>query len=215
MKFIDVSALDKHLKDGMTIMVGGFLGVGTPEILVDYIVEKGYKNITLICNDTAFPDKGVGKMVVNKQVGKIITSHIGTNPETGRQMLANEVTVELVPQGSLAEKVRCGGVGLGGVLTPTGVGTEVEAGKTLVEVDGVEYLLEKPLHADLALIYASVADEKGNLIYDGATKNFNPIMAMAADTVIAQVAEVVPVGTLNPDAILTPHILVDYMVKGA
>lgn len=215
MKFIDVSALDKHLKDGMTIMVGGFLGVGTPEILVDYIVEKGYKNITLICNDTAFPDKGVGKMVVNKQVGKIITSHIGTNPETGRQMLANEVTVELVPQGSLAEKVRCGGVGLGGILTPTGVGTEVEAGKTLVEVDGVEYLLEKPLHADLALIYASVADEKGNLIYDGATKNFNPIMAMAADTVIAQVAEVVPVGTLNPDAILTPHILVDYMVKGA
>ncbi|WP_331488170.1 3-oxoacid CoA-transferase subunit A [Chakrabartyella piscis] len=215
MKMIDVHTLDAHIKDGMTIMVGGFLGAGTPEMLVDYIVEKGYKDLTLICNDTAFPDKGVGKLVVAKQIGKAIVSHIGTNPETGRQMMAEEMEVELVPQGSLAEKVRCGGVGLGGILTPTGIGTEVEADKTVVEVNGEKFILEQPLHADLALIYASTADEKGNLVYEGSTKNFNPLMAMAADTVIAEVGEVVPVGTLNPDSILTPHILVDYMVKGA
>ncbi len=215
MKFIEESALENHIKDGMIIMVGGFLGVGTPEKIIDYMVAKGYQNLTIISNDTAYVDKGIGKLIVNKQVQKAIVSHIGTNPETGRQMMAEEMEVELVPQGSLAEKVRCGGVGLGGVLTPTGIGTEVEVGKTVVEVNGEKFILEQPLHADLALIYASTADEKGNLVYEGSTKNFNPLMAMAADTVIAEVGNVVPVGTLNPDSILTPHILVDYMVKGA
>lgn len=214
-KQIDLAALKSYIKDGMTIMVGGFLGVGTPEKIIDFLVAEGYQNFTLITNDTAFPDKGVGKLIVNKQVKKVITSHIGTNPETGAQMIAKTLLVDLVPQGTLAERVRCGGVGLGGVLTATGVGTEVQIGKTIVEVDGVEYLLEKPLHADVALIYASIADEKGNLIFNGATKNFNPLMAMAADLVIVQAEEIVEVGTLNPDAISTPHILVDYIVKGA
>ncbi|WP_304507569.1 3-oxoacid CoA-transferase subunit A [Anaerotignum sp.] len=214
MKVTQVSSLDQYLKDDMTIMVGGFLGVGTPEKLISRIVKKGYKNITLICNDTAFIGKGAGKLIEHHLVKKAIVSHIGTNPETGRQMISNEIEVNLVPQGTLAEKVRAGGVGLGGILTATGIGTEVQKGKTVVEVEGKEYILEAPLRADLALIFASVADEKGNLIYYGSTRNFNPIMAMAADTVFVEAKEIVPVGALNPSEIVTPHILVDYIVKG-
>lgn len=214
-KLVSIETAVDLIKDGMTVMFGGFLGVGTPEKIIDALIEKNVKDITLICNDTAFPDKGTGKLIVNHQVKKAIVSHIGTNPETGKQMIDQELEVELVPQGSLAEKIRCGGVGLGAVLTRTGVGTDVAKDKTIIQVDGVEYLLEKALHADVAIIFASVADEKGNLIYDGSTRNFNPLMAMAADTVIVEAEKIVPVGELSYNEIVTPHIVVDYIVKGA
>ncbi|WP_313527571.1 CoA transferase subunit A [Anaerotignum sp.] len=210
-------ALDKVsnlIKDNMTIMVGGFLGIGTPEKIIDFLVEKNVQNLTLICNDTAFPDKGTGKLILNKQIKKVIVSHIGTNPVTGEQMINKELEVELIPQGTLAEKIRCGGTGLGGVLTPTGVGTEVAKGKKIIVINEKEFLLETPLHADVAIIFASKADEKGNLVYDASTRNFNPLMAMAADTVIVETKEIVKVGDLHYDHIVTPHILVDYIVKG-
>ncbi len=204
----------EQIQDGMTIMVGGFLGVGTPQALVDACIKKQVNNITLISNDTAFPEIGVGKWIVNRMVKKAIVSHIGTNPETGKQMMANETEVVLVPQGSLAEKIRCGGMGLGGVLTKTGVGTLVEEGKQTIVVENETYILETPLHADIALIYADIADETGNLMYHGSTKNFNPLMAAAADKVIVEAKQIVRAGTLSPDHVAVPHILVDAIVKG-
>ncbi len=214
-KLISIEAAADLIHDGMTVMCGGFLGVGTPEKIIDALIQKNVKDITLICNDTAFPDKGTGKLVVNHQLKKAIVSHIGTNPETGKQMMEQELIVELVPQGSLAERIRCGGVGLGAVLTRTGIGTDIQKDKPVLHIDGTEYLLETALHADVAIIFASVCDEKGNLIYDGATRNFNPLMAMAADIVIVEAERIVPVGTLNHNEIVTPHIVVDYIVKGA
>lgn len=214
MKIIELNEISKYIKDNMTIMVGGFLGVGTPEKIIDFLLENGCKNLTLICNDTSFPDKGVGKLIVSKQIKKAIVSHIGTNPETGRQMLANELDVELVPQGSLAEKVRCGGSGLGGVLTPTGVGTAVQTDENTIVVDGKIYLLEKPLKADISFIYATKSDEKGNLLCEATTKNFNTLMSMASEVVIAEVDEIVKVGQIDSDSVSVPHILVDYVIKG-
>lgn len=202
----------EHIKDGMTIAVGGFLGVGTPEKLVDAVVAKGIKNITLICNDTAFPDKGVGKWVVNKNVSKVITSHIGTNPESGRQMNAGELNVELVPQGTLAEKVRAAGAGLGGVLTPTGIGTMIEEGKQKLTIDGKDYLLELPIKADVALIKGSIVDKKGNVYYNKSTRNFNPLMATAADLVIVEAEKLVEVGEIDPSDVMTPSIFVDMII---
>ncbi|MEH7093756.1 acetate CoA-transferase subunit alpha [Neobacillus vireti] len=202
----DVSSL---FTDGMTIMAGGFMGVGTPQELVTAMLEANVKDITLIANDTAFVETGVGPLIVNKRVKKVIASHIGTNPETGRQMIAGEMEVELVPQGTLAERVRAGGSGLGGVLTPTGVGTVVEEGKEKITVDGREYLLEKPLRAEVALLKAFKADKAGNLIYHRSARNFNPLMALAADTVIVQVEQLVEVGEIDPDEVMTPGILVD------
>jgi acetate CoA/acetoacetate CoA-transferase alpha subunit len=204
----------ERIKDGMTVMVGGFLGVGTPEALVDALVAKGVKNLTVICNDSAFPDRGIGKLIVNKQIKKLITSHIGTNPETGRQMNEGETEVELVPQGTLAERIRAAGAGLGGILTPTGVGTIVEQGKKKLEINGKEYLLELPIKADIALLKAEKADKKGNLIYRKSARNFNPIMATAADFVIVQVDEIVDVGEIDPDDVMTPGIFVDMIVRG-
>ncbi|MCX7950575.1 MAG: acetate CoA-transferase subunit alpha [Clostridiales bacterium] len=204
----------EHIKDGQTIMFGGFLGVGTAEKIVDAIVEKGVKDLTIICNDTGFVDKGVGKLVVNKQVKKVITSHIGTNPETGRQMNAGEIEVELVPQGTLAERIRAYGAGLGGVLTPTGLGTVVAEGKQVIEIDGKNYLLEKPLKADVAILKGSKVDKKGNIWYSKTTRNFNPIMAMSADVVIVEAEELVEVGEIEPENVATPHIFVDYILKG-
>lgn len=204
-----------HVRDGMTIMVGGFLGVGTPEGLIDALVRKGVKDLTLICNDTAFPDKGVGKMIVKKQFKKVIVSHIGTNPETGRQMREGELEVELVPQGTLAERVRAGGAGLGGILTPTGVGTLAENGKQKIDIGGKTYLLELPLRADVALLRAHLADKKGNLTYRRAARNFNPLMAMAADLVIVEADRIVEVGEIDPDMVMTPGILVDLIVPRA
>ncbi len=213
-KIISIKEAVDKIEDGMTIMVGGFLANGTPERLIDALVEKGVKNLTLICNDTGFPDRGVGKMVVAKQFKRIIASHIGTNPETGNQMNSGETIVELVPQGTLAERVRCGGYGLGGFYTPTGVGTEVENGKEKKVINGKEYLLELPLRADVALLYGSVVDKKGNIVYNKTTKNFNPIMAMAADTVIVDAQKIVEIGEIDPDDVMTSGIFVDYIVGG-
>jgi acetate CoA/acetoacetate CoA-transferase alpha subunit len=202
----EVSAL---FRDGMTAMVGGFMGVGTPQGLITAMLAADIKDITLIANDTAFVETGVGPLIVGHKVKKVIASHIGTNPETGRQMIAGELDVELVPQGTLAERVRAGGSGLGGVLTPTGVGTVVEEGKVKMMVDGREYLLEKPLFAEVALLKAHKADKAGNLIYHRSARNFNPLMALAADLVIVQVEEIVEIGEIDPDEVMTPGILVD------
>ncbi|HOM43655.1 MAG TPA: 3-oxoacid CoA-transferase subunit A, partial [Bacillota bacterium] len=202
-----------YIKDGMTVAVGGFIGAGTPEKLVDAVIAKGIKDLTLICNDTAFPDKGVGKWVVNRVVSRIIVSHIGTNPETGRQMNAGELKVELVPQGTLAERVRAAGAGLGGILTPTGIGTVVEEGKEKITVNGKEYLLELPLKADVALLKGSIVDKKGNIYYKKATRNFNPLMATAADLVIVEAEKIVEVGELDPTDVMTPSIFVDVITQ--
>ncbi|MEH7108522.1 CoA transferase subunit A [Bacillus sp. JJ1764] len=202
------------VKNGQVIMVGGFAGTGSAEKIIDGLVEKGIKNLTLICNDTGLVDQGVGKMIVNKQFKKVIVSHIGTNPETGRQLQEGELEVELVPQGTLVERIRSGGYGLGGVLTKTGLGTLIEEGKQKVVVDGEEYLLEKPLKADVAIIFADKADKMGNLVYHGSKKSHSPLMASAAETTIVQVNEVVEIGELNPDAIETQCIFVDYVIEG-
>ena len=212
-KLISVDEAVSMVKDGMTVMIGGFLANGTPNAIVDALAKSDVKNLTMIVNDTAFPDKGCGQLIANRQVKKVIVSHIGTNPCTSEQMNAGELEVEFSPQGTLAERVRAGGSGLGGVLTPTGIGTLVAEGKQIIQVDGKDYLLEKPLHADIALIGASVADEAGNLVYKGTTQNFNPLMAMAADLVIAEVQSLVNTGELAPEVVKTPGIFVDYMVK--
>lgn len=206
-------AIDK-VNDGMVVMIAGFLSCGTPETFIDALIEKGTKDLTIICNDTGFPDKGIGRLIVNKQVKKVITSHIGTNPETGRQMNEGEMEVILTPQGTIAEQVRAAGAGLGGVITPTGLGTIVEEGKQIIEIKGKKYLVEEPLHADIALIHAEKADTKGNLVYEYSATNFNPLMAMAADTVIVEAEQIVEVGDLDPNFIHTPHIFVDMIVKG-
>lgn len=213
-KLVSIEEAINYIEDGMTIMVGGFLGCGTPHKLVDALVEKGVKNLTLICNDSGFEDFGVGKLVVNKQIKKLIASHIGTNRETGNQMNSGEMEVQLVPQGTLAEQVRAGGAGLGGFLTPTGLGTVVEEGKEKIEVNGKTYLLELPLRADVALILGHKVDKAGNIAYRGATRNFNTLMATAADMVIVEAENLVEVGELDPNHVVTPGLFVDYIVVG-
>ncbi|MDQ2179714.1 CoA transferase subunit A [Marinifilum sp. D714] len=212
-KIISINEAVSKVKDEMTLMIGGFMSVGTANNMVDQLVKAGVKNLTIICNDTAFADKGLGKLIANKQVKKVITSHIGTNPATIEQMNNGEIEVEFSPQGTLAERVRSGGAGLGGVLTPTGLGTIIAEGKEVVKVDGKEYLLEKPLRADIALIGASISDKQGNLIYKGTTQNFNPLMATAADLVIAEAEKMVEVGEISPEQVRTPSIFVDYIVN--
>lgn len=211
-KRITAAVAASKIKDGMTVMVGGFLGNGTPESIVDALVQSGVKDLTLILNDTAYPDRGAGKLIVNKQVKKIIVSHIGTNPETANQMNAGTLEVEFSPQGTLAERIRCGGCGLGGALTTTGLDTIIEKGKRVIEVEGKKYLLELPLRADVAIIRGSVGDTDGNLIYRGTSQNFCPLMAMAADVVIAEIGDLKEVGEISPEAVHTPSIFVDYIV---
>ena len=212
-KFISIEEAVSKVKDGMTIMVGGFLANGTPNKIVDALAKSGVKNLTLICNDTAYPDKGVGQLIANKQVKKLFVSHIGTNPHTSEQMNSGELEIEFCPQGSLAERVRAGGCGLGGILTQTGMGTIVAEGKQIVNVDGKDYLLEKPLRADIALIGASLGDKAGNLVYRGTSQNFNPLMASAADLVIAEINELVEIGEIAAENVKTPSIMVDFIVK--
>lgn len=213
-KIISLEKAVDYVKDGMTIMIGGFLGCGNPHRLIDALIEKDVKDLTLICNDSSFPDMGVGKLIVNKQIKKLIASHVGTNPETGRQMNSGEMEVVLVPQGTLAEQVRAGGAGLGGFLTPTGVGTVVAEGKQKIKIDGMAYLLELPLRADIALIAGETVDKFGNVVYQGATRNFNHLMATAADMVIIEAEKIVEVGELNPNSVVTPGIFIDYIVDG-
>lgn len=211
-KVIDFAEAVSRIPDGAVLMIGGFMGVGTPEGLVDALVSAGRRDLTVIANDTARPGVGIGKLIDAKLVRKVIASHIGTNPETQRQMIAGETEVELVPQGTLAERVRAGGFGLGGILTPTGVGTVVAEGKRTIEVDGVPYLLELPLRADFALVKAKRGDYLGNLDYALTARNFNPLIAMAADVVLAEAEAIVPVGVIPPDAVVTPSVVVDHLV---
>ncbi|MFA5325519.1 MAG: CoA transferase subunit A [Bacteroidales bacterium] len=199
------------VKEGSTIMLGGFLGNGAPLQIIDAIVASGVKNLTVISNDTAFNGISWGKMIENKQVKKIIVSYVGANAASIDQMNSGELEVEFSPQGTLVERIRAKGAGLGGVLTPTGLNTVVEKGKQVINIDGKDYLLEKPISADLAIIGGSIVDETGNIYYKGTTQNFNPIMAMAADKVIVEAQEVVPVGKIEPECIHTPAIFVDYI----
>lgn len=212
-KFVSVQQAAEKIQNGMTVMVGGFLGVGNPIALIDALVEKGVKDLTIICNDTAYPEVGVGKLITNRQVKSLIATHIGTNNNTIDQMNAGELQVELSPQGTLAERIRAAGAGLGGVLTQTGLGTVVENGKQKVTVDGKEYLLEKPVHADVAIIGANICDETGNLVYKGTSQNFCPLMATAADVVIVEPQEIVKAGEIAPENVKTPGIFVDFIIK--
>ncbi len=212
MKRISLEDAVALIPDGASLLIGGFMGVGTPERLCDELVRQGKRNLTVIANDNALPGVGVGKLVAANLVRKTIASHIGLNPDTQRRKIDGTLEVELVPQGTLIERIRAGGYGLGGVLTPTGLGTLVEEGKRKIEVDGKEYLLEMPLRADFALIHAMVADYLGNLHYTLTARNFNPIVAMAATTVIATAVNIVPVGVIPPDDVMTPAAIVDYLV---
>jgi acetate CoA/acetoacetate CoA-transferase alpha subunit len=212
MKTVSIEEAVALIPNGASIMIGGFMAVGTPERLVEELVRQGKRELVIIANDTAVPGKGIGRLVSAGSVAKAIASHIGLNPQTQEQMLSGKMTVDLVPQGTLIERIRAGGVGLGGVLTPTGVGTVVEEGKRKFEVDGKTYLLETALRADFALVHAFLSDYSGNLSYALTARNFNPVIAMAADTVIATADHIVPVGVIAPDHVATPATLIDYLV---
>jgi acetate CoA/acetoacetate CoA-transferase alpha subunit len=212
MRTISLEQAVAMIPDGATLMIGGFMAVGTPERIIDEIVRQNRHDLTVIANDTAMPGKGVGKLVEAKLLRKAIVSHIGLNPETQRQMMRGDLDVELVPQGTLIERIRAGGYGLGGILTQTGIGTSVENGKKVIEVDGKSYLLEIALRADFALVQAFLADYTGNLNYALTARNFNPVNAMAGRTVIVSADNIVPVGVLPPDHVLTPAPVVDYLI---
>jgi acetate CoA/acetoacetate CoA-transferase alpha subunit len=204
--------------DGATIMIGGFMACGTPEILIDALVKKGVKGLTVICNDAGVPGRGTGKLLANGQIKTLIGSHFGLNPEVARRMntdvAADKLECIMIPQGTFAERIRAGGSGLGGFLTPTGFGTIIAEGKQVITVEGKSYLLELPLKADFALIRGSKADTFGNIVYNGTTRNFNPLMAAAAEYVIAGVCEIVEPGRIDPNNIVTSGIFVDAVVGG-
>jgi acetate CoA/acetoacetate CoA-transferase alpha subunit len=212
MRTLSVADAVALIPDGARVMIGGFMGVGTPERVIDELVRQGKRGLTVIANDTALPGVGIGKLVSADLVSKVIASHIGLNPETQKKMIAGAIDVELVPQGTLIERIRAGGFGLGGVLTTTGVGTVVAEGKQTIAVAGKDYLVETALHADFALVNAFLADYLGNLSYALTARNFNPVMAMAADTVIAEADNIVPVGLISPDHVVTPAPIVDYLI---
>jgi acetate CoA/acetoacetate CoA-transferase alpha subunit len=212
-KLCSISDFKKLLKDGMTLMVGGFMTDGTPEQLIDAVLECGVTNLTLINNDGGYPERGVGKLIGNGRVKTLIASHVGLNPTVAKLMNSGEMEVILVPQGTLAERIRAKGAGLGGVLTPTGLGTLVQEGKDVMEVDGKKYILEKPLAADLAIVEATYADKFGNGVNIGTTRNFNPVMALAADTVVLGTYEVKELGEVDPSTVTIYGVLVDYIVK--
>jgi acetate CoA/acetoacetate CoA-transferase alpha subunit len=212
MKTVCVEEAIAMIPNGATVMVGGFMGVGTPERLLNELARQGKSELSVISNDAAVPGKGVGKLFDASLVSTLTTSHIGLNPDVQKQMMANKVVVNLVPQGTFVERIRAGGYGLGGVLTPTGVGTMIAEGKRQIDVDGKSFLLETALRSDFALIHAFLADYLGNLSYALTARNFNPVMAMAADTVIVTAENIVPVGVIAPDHVITPAPLVDYLV---
>lgn len=201
-----------NIKSGMSIMIGGFLCNGSPHAIIDAILEGCSTDLTVICNDAGMPDRGVGKLIAAGRVKSLIASHIGTNPAAGQKMNNGELQIELIPQGTLAERIRAGGFGLGGVLTPVGIGTQVELGKSKLAIDGKLFLLEKPLHADVALIAGYMADGYGNVVYRGSSRNFNPVMAPAADLVIVQADCICD--SLDPDIVHTSGLFVDFIVTG-
>ena len=212
MKAVSAAEAVAMIPDGATVMIGGFIGVGTPERLLDELVRQKRGGLSIIANDAAVPGRGIGKLVDASLVSAITASHIGLNPKVQEQMMAGKIAVSLVPQGTLVERIRAGGSGLGGVLTPTGVGTTVEEGKRKIEIDGKTYLLEPALRSQFALVHAFLADYLGNLSYALTGRNFNPVIAMAADTVIVTAENIVPVGVISPDHVITPGPLVDYLV---
>ncbi|RTE90114.1 CoA transferase subunit A [Bradyrhizobium sp. LVM 105] len=212
MKAVSIEEAVAMIPSGATVMVGGFMGVGTPERLLDEMVRQHKTGLSLISNDAATPGKGVGKLFEASLVSRLTATHIGLNPKAQQQMLTNQIAVDLVPQGTFVERIRAGGCGLGGILTPTGVGTLVAEGKRQIEVDGKPFLLETALRAQFALVHAFLADYLGNLAYALTSRNFNPIMAMAADTVIVTAEHIVPVGVIAPDHVVTPAPLVDYLI---
>ncbi len=213
-----ITAYDEIVKsicDGMQIMIGGFLADGTPELLIDAVIESGAKNLTIIANDTGVPGRGISRLIDTDQVVKVITTHVGLNPKTIERSIDGSLELVLVPQGTLAEQIRCGGAGLGGALTQTGLGTEVAKGKQVIEIQGKPYLLEEAMRADLALLKAAISDEFGNSFYEGTCKNFNIVMAYAADLVVVECDQLVEIGELNPNTVETSGILVDHLIKGA
>jgi acetate CoA/acetoacetate CoA-transferase alpha subunit len=219
-KMISAERAADLIREGDVVMIGGFMSCGAPLKLIDEICKKNIKHLTVVCNDTGFAEDsggykaGIGKLIVNKQISHLMATHIGTNKETGRQMNTGETKVTLIPQGTLAEQIRAAGCGLGGVLTQTGLKTEVEDGKQKVVVDGKEYLLEKPIKGDVALIKGAIVDKKGNICYRKTQRNFSPLMAMACKTVIVEAECIVEVGEIDPDSVVTSHIFVDYIVDG-
>ncbi len=210
-KIISAADAGKMIPNGSTVMIGGFLHCGSPNKIIDEMITQNIHDLTLIANDTCVPDCDRGKLIVNKRVKKAIVSHIGTNPETGRQFVNGEIEVEFVPMGTLVERIRAGGAGLGGILTPTGIGTVVEQGKQTIEIDGKKYLLEKPLKADFAIVYGTKVDKYGNVYLENSTKNFNTVMATAAKTVIVEAEELVE-DCLDANHITIPGIYIDYIV---
>jgi acetate CoA/acetoacetate CoA-transferase alpha subunit len=212
MKSVSAEEAIAMIPNGATVMVGGFMGVGTPERLLDELVRQKKSELILIANDAAVPGRGIGKLFDASLVATITASHIGLNPKVQAQMMEKKIAVNLVPQGTLVERIRAGGCGLGGVLTPTGAGTIVEEGKQKVEIDGKQFLLETALRSQFALVHAFLADYLGNLSYALTARNFNPVMAMAADTVIVSAEHIVPVGVIAPDHVMTPAPLVDYLI---
>ncbi|MCE0453752.1 3-oxoacid CoA-transferase subunit A [Brevibacillus sp. AF8] len=212
-KVVSLSEALTHFRDGMTLLAGGFGGVGNPPTLIQGILDRGVRDLTLISNDTAFPHIGIGKLVTEKRVKKVIASHIGSNPNAGAQMTAGELEVEFCPQGILAERVRAGGVGLGGILSDVGIGTIAEKGKQKVVLDGKEYLLETPLTAEVAIVHAKKVDRFGNLVFDTSARNFNPLVAMAGDITIVEADEIVEVGMIDPEEIVTPGVFVNFIVQ--
>jgi acetate CoA/acetoacetate CoA-transferase alpha subunit len=212
MKAVSAEEAVAMIPNGSTVMIGGFMGVGTPERLLDELVRQRKSELTIIANDAAVPGRGIGKLFDASLVATITASHIGLNPKVQAQMMENRIAVNLVPQGTLVERIRAGGAGLGGVLTPTGVGTIVEEGKRKIQIEGKDYLLEMALRSQFALVHAFLADYLGNLSYALTARNFNPVMAMAADTVIVTTENIVPVGVIAPDHVMTPAPLVDYLI---
>ena len=210
-QIISASQAVQFFKSGQTLMIGGFLTCGSPQIVIDELLKTNLADWTLIANDTSTPESDRGKLIAAHKIKKAIVSHIGTNPQTVEQMNSGKLEVDLVPQGTLAERVRAGGAGLGGILTPVGLNTDVAKNKQLINVDGQDFLLEKPLKADVALVYATYADKYGNLAFYGSTRNFNAIMPLAAQTVIAEVDELSETA-LNPNHVVVPGIFVDYVV---
>ena len=210
-RIISVSDAGKLIGNGASLMIGGFLKCGTPTKIIDELIENNIHDLTLIANDTSYPDSDRGKLISYKRIKKAIVAHVGTNPETGKQMHDGSLEVELVPMGTLVERIRAGGAGLGGVLTPTGIGTIVEKDKQIIEIEGKKYLYEKPLKADFAIIYGTKADKFGNVYLEGSTKNFNTVMATAAKTVIVEADKLIE-GSLDPNMITIPGIFVDYII---
>jgi len=209
---ISVEEAVAKIPDGSSLLIGGFMSVGTPERIIDEIVRQGKRELTVVANDTALPGVGIGKLIDARLVRKVIASHIGLNPETQKQMMGGDLVVELVPQGTLIEQIRAGGYGLGGILTATGVGTEVEKGKRKIDIDGRTYLVELALRADFALVHAFLADYLGNLAYALTARNYNPVAAMAGNTVIATAEHIVPIGVIAPDHVMTPAPVVDFLI---